>query len=106
MLTALQEVETNFLEELSQQEQLDSLLRRTQQAQQILEVESIRYSRGMQGYLDVLNAQEKLFTLQQQTLNTQRQLFLRRIATYQSLGGGLIALSGDGEIELQPRTES
>ncbi|MGF1682751.1 efflux transporter outer membrane subunit [Photobacterium minamisatsumaniensis] len=106
VLTALEEVDTNLLEELSQQEQLDSLERQTKQAESILEVESIRYSRGMQGYLDVLNAQEKLFTLQQRTLSAQRQLFLRRIATYQSLGGHLVSHSEDGTIELQHRTES
>ncbi|AJR05239.1 hypothetical protein C9J03_16410 [Photobacterium gaetbulicola] len=106
VLSAIEEVETNILSELSQQEQLDSLRRQTRQANNILDVESIRYSRGMQGYLDVLNAQEKLFTLQQQTLRAQRQLFLRRIATYQSLGGGLIAVSDNGEITLPYRTES
>lgn len=106
MLSAIEEVEINVLSELSQQEQLDSLRRQTRQAENILEVESIRYSRGMQGYLDVLNAQEKLFTLQKQSLSAQRQLFLRRIATYQSLGGQLISLSADGAVELQPRMES
>ncbi|PSU33846.1 efflux transporter outer membrane subunit [Photobacterium lutimaris] len=106
VLSAIEEVEVNVLSELSQQEQLDSLRRQTRQAENILEVESIRYSRGMQGYLDVLNAQEKLFTLQKQSLSAQRQLFLRRIATYQSLGGQLISLSKDGAIELQPRMES
>lgn len=106
ILSAIEDVETNLLEELSQQEQLDSLYRQTQQAENILEVESIRYSRGMQGYLDVLNAQEKLFTLQQRTISSQRQLFLRRVATYQSLGGHLIAHSEDGTIELQHGTES
>ena len=106
VLSAIEEVEINVLSELSQQEQLESLRRQTRQAENILEVESIRYSRGMQGYLDVLNAQEKLFTLQKQTLSAQRQLFLRRIATYQSLGGQLISLSADGAVELQPRMES
>ncbi|MGR5063515.1 efflux transporter outer membrane subunit [Photobacterium sp. DNB22_13_2] len=106
VLSAIEEVETNVLSELSQHEQLDSLRRQTRQAENILEVESIRYSRGMQGYLDVLNAQEKLFTLQKQSLSAQRQLFLRRIATYQSLGGQLISLSADGAVELQPRMES
>lgn len=106
VLSALEEVEVNILEELSQQEQLNSLRRQTEQAEKILQVESIRYTRGMQGYLDVLNAQEKLFTLQKQSLGSQRQLFLRRISTYQSLGGQLMTQSQDGSIAPLSKMES
>ncbi|MGL6260932.1 efflux transporter outer membrane subunit [Vibrio sp. WXL210] len=93
VLKALEEIETNTLREMSQYNQLASLERQTEQAAQILEVESIRYRQGMQGYLDVLNAQEKLFALQKQSLSAKRQLFLRRVATYQSLGGDLDRLT-------------
>ena len=98
VLTALREVETNILEEQSQQEQLISLQEQTYSAQKILDVESARYTRGIQRYLDVLNAQERLFNLQLRTITAERQLLDRRINLYQSLGGSLLNIDDNGQL--------
>ncbi len=96
VLTALREVETNLLEEKSKQEQLHSLYEQTRLASNILDIESARYRHGIQQYLNVLNAQERLFDLQLRSVNIRRQMLERRIALYQSLGGRLLTI-GDGD---------
>ncbi|MET4695924.1 TolC family protein [Endozoicomonas lisbonensis] len=101
VLNALREVETNLLEEQSQQEQLASLQEQTRSAQKILDVESARYATGIQRYLDVLNAQERLFNLQLRSLAAERQLMERRINLYQSLGGSLLNIDDNGELMIQ-----
>ena len=98
VLTALREVETNLLEEQSQQEQLVSLREQTRSASMILDVESARYNQGIQRYMDVLNAQERLFNLQLRSISAERQLLDRRIALYQSLGGSLVETNDNGEL--------
>ena len=87
VIEAIAEVEMSLLKEKQQQTTLLSLKRQTKLASNTLDAEAIRYSLGAQGYLDVLNAQERLFTLEQQSLVAERQLLLSRITTYQSLGG-------------------
>ncbi|AMO57997.1 hypothetical protein GZ77_19900 [Endozoicomonas montiporae] len=101
VLDALREVETNMLEEQNQQEQLASLQEQTLSAQKILDVESARYATGIQRYLDVLNAQERLFNLQLRSITAQRQLLDRRINLYQSLGGSLLNIDDNGELMIQ-----
>ncbi|WP_159064837.1 efflux transporter outer membrane subunit [Thaumasiovibrio subtropicus] len=93
VLNAIKEVEVNLLEIESQRHHFQSLKTQRQQAEQILELESMRYSRGMQSYLDVLNAQERLYNLQKQVVSAQRQLFVRHIALRQSIGGNWDAYS-------------
>ena len=98
VLVALREVEINLLEEQSQQELLTSLQQQTHSASNILNVESTRYSQGIQGYLDVLNAQERLFNLQLRGITAERQLLERRIALYQSIGSGLMEVNDNGDL--------
>ena len=105
VLTALREVETNMLEEQSQREQLTSLQEQSELAQKILDIESARYAQGIQRYLDVLNAQERLFNLQLRTVTAQRQLLDRRINLYQSLGGSVLNLDDNGELMLKEQRQ-
>ncbi|WP_419832941.1 efflux transporter outer membrane subunit [Endozoicomonas atrinae] len=98
VLTALREVETSLLEEQSKQEQLNSLQEQTGLASNILDIESARYRQGIQQYLDVLNAQERLFDLQLRSVNIERQVLDRRITLYQSLGGRIITIGSNGEL--------
>ena len=105
ILTALREVETNVLEEQSQQEQLASLQEQTRSAQKILDIESARYTQGIQRYMDVLNAQERLFNLQLRTIAAERQLLDRRINLYQSLGGSLLNIDDNGELMINEQRQ-
>ncbi|WP_413699913.1 TolC family protein [Psychromonas sp. KJ10-10] len=89
VLEAIREVEVNLIEIDSYTANLESLNIRLKQSEMILKVELIRYSNGIQSYLDVLSAQEKLFTLQKQKLNAERQLLLTHISLYQSVAGDL-----------------
>ncbi|MDR9828474.1 TolC family protein [Vibrio sp. FNV 38] len=89
VLEAIQEVELNLIDIDSQSAVLESLNTQINHAEMILKVELIRYSSGIQSYLDVLDAQERLFSLQKQKLNAERQLLLTHISLHQSVAGDI-----------------
>ncbi len=89
VLEAIQEVEVGLIEVDRQHDSLNSIDVQTQHAEKILDMELVRYTRGIQSYLDVLNAQERLFSLQKQQLSAERQALHTHISLYQSIGGRL-----------------
>jgi NodT family efflux transporter outer membrane factor (OMF) lipoprotein len=88
ILTAVEEVDDAIDDYSSQQILLAKLSDAISAAQRAVNVVSQRYDRGFTNYLDVLDAQRELYTLQGQYATTQEEVILQFIKLYQSLGGG------------------
>ncbi|CAK0780129.1 hypothetical protein CCP3SC15_7050001 [Gammaproteobacteria bacterium] len=56
--------------------------------QRRLELANLRYRQGEDSYLNVLSAQQDLFSAQQGRLTAQYNMLASRIALYKALGGG------------------
>jgi NodT family efflux transporter outer membrane factor (OMF) lipoprotein len=88
ILIAVEQVDDAIDNYTSQQTllaQLDDALSAAQQAEHVV---SQRYDRGFTNYLDVLDAQRELYTLQSQYATTQEEVVIQFIKLYQALGGG------------------
>jgi NodT family efflux transporter outer membrane factor (OMF) lipoprotein len=88
VLSAVEEADDAIANFSAQQDHLRGLGDALAAAQRAVEVASQRYNRGFTGYLDVLDAQRELYSLQNQYLQGQEQVALQYVALYQSLGGG------------------
>ena len=88
ILMAVEEVDNAVDSYASQQTHLKSLEDALTAAQRAATVVSERYDRGFTNYLDVLDAQRELYTLQAQYAATQEEVILQFIKLYRALGGG------------------
>lgn len=70
------------------QEQLTELLAQQDVAQETLRIAQNRYRNGYSSYLDVLDAQRTLFSVQTSVVQVKNNLLLAQIDLYKALGGG------------------
>ncbi len=70
------------------QEQLTELLAQQDVAQETLRIAQNRYRNGYSSYLDVLDAQRTLFSVQTNVVQVKNNLLLAQIDLYKTLGGG------------------
>jgi len=87
LLTAAQEVEDALVREARQQENLASLDKQLALSAQALDAAQHRYGAGLADYLDVLDAQDSLQSLERSRLKAQATLLENRIALYRALAG-------------------
>jgi NodT family efflux transporter outer membrane factor (OMF) lipoprotein len=88
ILLAVEEVDDAIANFTAQQDHLRSLGESLSAAQQAVSIASQRYQQGFTDYLNVLDAQRELYSLQDQYVQAQEQVALQFIALYRSLGGG------------------
>ena len=70
------------------QEQLQELQAQQTVAQETLRIAQNRYRNGYSSYLDVLDAQRTLFSVQTSVVQVKNNLLLAQIDLYKALGGG------------------
>jgi len=73
----------------------DSFARQVKEDEQLIvaqqrryELANLRYRQGQDSYLNVLSAQQDLYSAQQSLLQDQRNQLVSQISLYQALGGG------------------
>lgn len=69
-------------------EQLSELVAQQEVAQETLRIAQNRYRNGYSSYLDVLDAQRTLFSVQTSVVQAKNNLLLAQIDLYKALGGG------------------
>ena len=69
-------------------EQLTELVAQQAVAQETLRIAQNRYNNGYSSYLDVLDAQRTLFSVQTSVVQAKNNLLLAQIDLYKALGGG------------------
>lgn len=69
-------------------EQLTELVAQQEVAQETLRIAQNRYRNGYSSYLDVLDAQRTLFSVQTSVVQAKNNLLLAQIDLYKALGGG------------------
>ena len=88
ILSALSDVERSLTAYQTQQNTLQALERATTAEQNNSTIAQERYTAGVTSYLEVLDAERKLFALQNQLILAQALSAKNLIAVYKSLGGG------------------
>jgi len=88
VLSAVEEADDAIANFSAQQDHLRGLGDALTAAQRAVAVASQRYDRGFTGYLDVLDSQRELYSLQDQYVQAQEQVALQCVELYKSLGGG------------------
>lgn len=73
------------------QEQLTELLAQQTVAQETLRIAQNRYRNGYSSYLDELDAQRTLFSVQTSVVQVKNNLLLAQIDLYKALGGGWVS---------------
>jgi NodT family efflux transporter outer membrane factor (OMF) lipoprotein len=73
------------------QEQLTELQAQQDVAQETLRIAQNRYNNGYSSYLDVLDAQRTLFSVQTSVVQVKKNLLLAQIDLYKALGGGWVS---------------
>jgi outer membrane protein, multidrug efflux system len=76
-------------------QQIASLERDTAAQQRRLDLSTLRYRQGIDGYLNVLTAQQDLYAAQQTLVSARTQRLANLVSLYQALGGGWIDKTGD-----------
>ena len=71
------------------QEQLSELLAQ-QEVAETLRIAQNRYRNGYSSYLDVLDAQRTLYSVQTNVVQVKNNLLLAQIDLYKALGGGWV----------------
>ncbi|MBO7181519.1 MAG: TolC family protein, partial [Kiritimatiellae bacterium] len=88
VLTALGDIRTAYAAYTQEMERLMHLRRGVQAAQDAYEIASNKYNAGLGDFFDVLDAQRKLFTLDEARVLCEGNIATSQVALYQSLCGG------------------
>lgn len=88
LLEAAQEVQQALVEERQYQRTLASLTEQLQLARKTLELQDYYYARGQIDFLDLLNAQQELLTLESQHLSARWNLTQARIQLFKAVSHG------------------
>ena len=88
VLEAAQEVQQALVEENQYLRTLESLSGQLDLARKTLELQDYYYARGQIDFLDLLNAQQELLTLESQHLNARWNLTQSRIQLYKAVSHG------------------
>lgn len=87
-LTALREVEDAILQEKTQRAYLSSIDTQIGLAERVFTQTSSRYEQGQVSYIQVLEAQQTLQTLQRNRVETARAVASARVDLHKAIGGG------------------
>ena len=96
--TAFREVADGLAGRETYSAQLESQSRAVSNAERRVFLASLRYRAGVDGRLELLDAQRQLYSVRQIQLDLQRHEFSNAVALYKALGGGLM----DAEVDNGP----
>jgi len=88
--TAFQEVNDSLIDQTKTREQLAAQARQVDSLRNYARLARLRYDNGFTSYLEVADAETKLFNAELQYAQSQGQLFFALINVYKSMGGGWI----------------
>lgn len=88
VLNAFQEVEQGLVVEQKEKERRERLVAFVEQAQKTVEAAESRYSRGLSGYLSVLEAKQTLYVAKLSLIGAETDLYQNRVFLHRALGGG------------------
>lgn len=88
VLTALQDAENALVSYRADQQQLISLQASADALQHAFSLSEEGYAKGINSYIDVLDAQRQLSATQQQLVQVQAETATDLVALYKALGGG------------------
>ncbi len=86
--TGFKEVSDALAGRSTLREQAQAQAAQVQAERRRLELADLRYRNGVASYLDLLDAQRSLFTLEQADVQTRLQQYANQIQLYKALGGG------------------
>jgi NodT family efflux transporter outer membrane factor (OMF) lipoprotein len=102
---AFSEVYTNVNARVARSSEIDANQRLVKAENKRLSLATARYDAGLSSYIEVLDAQQNLFTAQQSLLESERGKAQAIIELYRALGGG-DELKGSFRSRLSPQKES
>jgi len=88
--TAFQEVNDSLIDQSKTREQLAAQARQVDSLRNYSRLAHMRYDNGFTSYLEVTDAETKLFNAELQYTQSQGQLFFALINVYKSMGGGWV----------------
>ena len=88
--TAFQEVNDSLIDQTKTREQLAAQARQVDSLRNYARLARLRYDNGFTSYLEVTDAETKLFNAELQYVQSQGQLFFALINVYKSRGGGWV----------------
>ena len=88
--TAFQEVNDSLIDQTKTREQLAAQARQVDSLRNYARLARLRYDNGFTSYLEVTDAETKLFNAELQYAQSQGQLFFALINVYKSMGGGWV----------------
>jgi multidrug efflux system outer membrane protein len=88
--TAFQEVNDSLIDQTKTREQLAAQARQVDSLRNYARLARLRYDNGFTSYLEVTDAETKLFNAELQYVQSQGQLFFALINVYKSMGGGWV----------------
>ena len=92
--TAFQEVSDALIDQAKTREQLVAQARQVGALRNYARLARLRYDNGYTSYLEVTDAETKLFNAELQYTQTQGQLFFALINLYKAMGGGWVDEAG------------
>lgn len=95
--TAFREVSDGLAGSATYGRQISAQMQVLRSAERRLELSELRYAAGMDGRLELLDAQRQLYAARQGLLELRRAEIGNAIALYKALGGGLVA-QADGPV--------
>ena len=90
ILTALQEVDDALVAHQNAKEALRVEIERVADLKEYLRLATLQYENGLVDYLNVLDAERRLFEAQLQLAEVQASVFLTLVNIYKALGGGWV----------------
>jgi multidrug efflux system outer membrane protein len=90
IITAFQEVNDSLIDQAKTREQLAAQARQVASLRDYARLARLRYENGFTSYLEVTDADTKLFNADLQYTQSQGQLFFALINVYKSMGGGWV----------------
>ena len=94
VLTAFREVEDALVQLATYKKQLTSVERKYRAAANAEKLSINRYDKGVTSYLEVLETQRQLFSVQLELSELTQQYFNSYVKLYKALGGGWLAING------------
>lgn len=87
---AFREVDNALIEQSKTRDQLAAQRRQVETVQAYAQLARIKYDNGYESYLEVLDAERRMFTVQLNYARTQAGLFKALVNLYKSMGGGWV----------------
>jgi len=87
---AFREVDDSLIDQKRTREQLDAIGQQVGSLRDYARLAWLRYENGYTSYLEVLDAQTRLYNAQLIQTNTQGNLFLALVNVYKAMGGGWV----------------